>query len=85
MAKETEISVTRWLEVRDQVTETLKRVSPRTEAATHLKMAEALISQGQIDIEFISNQIDEAQRKRDEATAAREREASARAQAAKKP
>lgn len=66
MAKETEISVTRWLEVRDEVTANLKEVSPRTEAATRHKMAEGLIAAGFIDIQFISNAIDERNRKREE-------------------
>lgn len=83
MSKRTEIAASDWLVVRERVVDKLKDGAPRTEKDTRVRMAEALILAGYVDVEFIATEIAEEkaerQRRHDEAEARRaaEQEASA--------
>ncbi len=53
MAKATEISAADWLAVRERIALTLKENSPRAELSTRRSQAEALITAGFVDVEFV--------------------------------
>lgn len=77
MSKQTEIAASDWLVVRERVVEKLKDGAPRTEKDTRVRMAEALILAGYVDVEFIATEIAEEKAARarqvEEAAAARTR------------
>ncbi len=79
MSKQTEIAASDWLAVRERVVEKLKDGAPRTEKDTRVRMAEALILAGYVDVEYIATEIgdEKATRARqvEEAAAARMRTA----------
>lgn len=77
MSKQTEIAASDWLVVRERVVEKLKDGAPRTEKDTRVRMAEALILAGYVDVEYIATEIANEKtaqaRRAEEAAAARAR------------
>lgn len=69
MAKNTEIAAQDWLYVRSRVADKLKDGSPRSERDTRVRMAEALIQAGYVDVEFIQQERADARAPREVLTA----------------
>ena len=77
MAKSTEISAADWLAVRQRVARTIQQNSTVQEPA-RLRISEALITNGYIDIEYVRDEI-RAEEKKAEDLAARNRAGAAAA------
>lgn len=71
MSKQTEIAASDWLAVRERVVEKLREASPQSQKDTRVRMAEALILAGYVDVEFIAAEIAEEKRVREQAEQAR--------------
>lgn len=57
MSADAEITAGQWLAVRERVAGKLATASPRSEKDTRVRMAEALIGAGYIDVDFITDEI----------------------------
>ncbi|MEI3845229.1 MULTISPECIES: hypothetical protein [unclassified Microbacterium] len=66
MSKSTEISATQWLAVRERVVDQMKIASPQSAKDTRVRMAERLILEGCIDVEFMAAEIAAEERAREE-------------------
>lgn len=67
MSADAEITAGQWLAVRERVVGKLSTASPRSEKGTRVRMAEALIGAGYIDVDFIAAEIQAEKIQREEA------------------
>lgn len=63
MSKDTSIPVSRWMEIREKVSEKLKIEGSQQQKPTRDRVAEGLLVCGYIDVDFIQAEIDERDRR----------------------